>query len=141
MPWEWVAAEESDFAATTSSLHVGRRTGVLIAPMANYFSGPSTAQMRLTMLLIGAAALVAGIYSATHTIEAGASDKDGPFQLDCGTAFDPAPATDFFPAYAQSCAAAVGPWPAVAIALYGAAAIFLIRFLYMMIGPKAPSSP
>lgn len=94
--------------------------------------------MRLTMLLIGTAALVAGIYSATHSIEATAVAPYGnTVTTDCGSAFDQRPARSFFPELAESCASAMGSWPAVSVLLFAVAALFLIRFLYMMIGPKA----
>ncbi|MET4143790.1 hypothetical protein [Arthrobacter sp. UYCo732] len=109
--------------------------------MTDYFSGPSTAQMRLTMLLIGAAALVAAIFSATHIIEASAVAPHGNLvTTQCGSAYAPQPASSFFPDLAASCAAAIGMWPFAATALFAVAAVVLVRFLYMMIGPKTQAA-
>lgn len=108
--------------------------------MAKYFSGPSTPQMRLTVFLIGVAALAAAIYSSNHTVKVETVSGSGrPVAVDCGSAFEPRPPRSFLPELAESCAASIGMWPFVAWLLYATAALFLIRFLYMMIGPKAHS--
>lgn len=105
--------------------------------MANYFAGPSTPQMRLTMFLIGGAALAAGIYTAAHRIEASAANQYGVVHTYCGTAFAPVPSRNFFPELAEACDSALSGYPQAAIAMYAVAGLFLIRFAYMLIGPKA----
>jgi hypothetical protein len=105
--------------------------------MANIFSGPSTPAMRLTVLLIGAAALAAGIFTATVRIEASAANQYGVVDTDCGTAFDPMPTRNWFPALADACEKAISGYPQAATVMFAIAAIFLVRFLYMLVGPKA----
>lgn len=69
---------------------------MVVKPMANYFRGPSTPQMRLTMLLVGTFALIVGIYSGTHEVESSATaDWGGQVHASCGSAFDPYPAGNF----------------------------------------------
>lgn len=93
--------------------------------------------MRLTMLLVGTGALIAGIYSGTHEVESSATaDWGGQVQATCGSAFDPYPSRQFFPELAAACNTAISPWLPLAIALLFIAAIVLVRFLYMLIGPK-----
>ncbi|MEV7475264.1 hypothetical protein AB0N33_16310 [Pseudarthrobacter oxydans] len=112
--------------------------------MPQYFSGPSSPQMRLTMLLVGLVALVAGIYSGTHEIRASAASGHGNVvNTNCGSAFnqyDSELRDANFPALSAACEEAVGVWPVIAFVLLAVAAIILIRLLYMLIGPKiAPS--
>lgn len=91
------------------------------------------------MLLVGTAALIAGVYSGTHEVEASATaDWGGTVDATCGSAFDPYPTRQFFPKLAAACDAAVSPWLPLAIALLAVAAVVLIRLLYMLIGPKIP---
>ena len=109
--------------------------------MANLFKGPSTPAMRLTMVLIGAAALVAGLFTANQRIEAGARNDYGQaVYAYCGTAFDPMPRRSFFPALADACDEAISGYPQAALVMFAVAAVFLIRFLYMLVGPKTSSA-
>ncbi|MDQ0801507.1 hypothetical protein [Arthrobacter sp. SLBN-112] len=105
--------------------------------MANIFRGPSTPAMRLTLFLIGTAALAAGIFTATVRVKASAANKYGVVDTYCGTAFDPMPRRSFFPALADACENAISGYPQTATVMFAIAAIFLVRFLYMMVGPKA----
>lgn len=109
--------------------------------MANLFKGPSTPAMRLTMFLIGAAALVAGLFTANQRIEAGAANDYGQAVYTyCGTPFNPMPRRNFFPALADACADAISGYPQAALAMFAVAAVFLIRLLYMLVGPKTSSA-
>ena len=94
--------------------------------------------MRLTVFLIGAATLAAGIFAAMVRIEASAANQyGGVVYTYCGTAFDPMPRRNFFPALADACENAISGYPQAATVMFAIAAIFLVRFLYMLVGPKA----
>jgi hypothetical protein len=108
--------------------------------MAKYFSGPSTAQMRLTVFLIGAAALVGGVLTAIYEGRVNLTSIYGGFSTQsCGTPFAPRDSEPSFPNLAEACYPVIIPWQIAGIILFIVAGIFLIRLLYMLIGPKIPS--
>lgn len=114
------------------------------ALMANYFSGPSTAQMRLTVFLIGAAALIGGILISMRRIEAVTtfSPAFGPGGAEirfCGTPFAPEGSSPGFPRLAEDCYSAIVSWQIPGAILFLVAGVLLVRLLYMLIGPKIPS--
>ncbi|HEX9229762.1 MAG TPA: hypothetical protein VF885_24455 [Arthrobacter sp.] len=107
----------------------------------SYFSGPSTPQMRLTVFLLGAALFCFGWFVGTRdTLGSALNDYGQVIEANCGTPLDPGRSSNFFPALAESCSAAALPGRYLAIACLILGAILLIRLLYMLIGPKAPSA-
>jgi hypothetical protein len=93
--------------------------------------------MRLTMLLVGVAALVAGIYSGTREIRVSAANQYRVGTPRCGSAFNPIDYDLLFSATREACSEAIGVWPAISLMLLAVAAVVLIRLLYMFIGPRA----
>lgn len=96
--------------------------------------------MRLTMLLVGVAALIGGIFSGTHDIRASAANQYGVVKTSCGSALSQADRDTWFPELREACSEAIGAWPALSLVLFAVATVVLIRLLYMLIGQKTPSN-
>lgn len=96
--------------------------------------------MRLTVFLIGAALFGFGWFVGNLDTSASALSAYGQVvETSCGSPLDPKRSSDFFPSLSESCSAALQPGRYLAIACLALGTIFLIRLLYMLIGPKVPS--
>lgn len=108
--------------------------------LVSYFSGPSTPQMRLTFFLLGAALFIFGLFAGNHEAFATVvTTFDEVRDASCGTPFEPEGPKLFIPLFSQSCASALMPGRTLAITCLVLGSILLVRLLYMLIGPKAPS--
>lgn len=96
--------------------------------------------MRLTVFLIGAALFGYGWFAGHNEATASAFNNYGQVvEADCGSPFYPERSSQFFPALAYACTSAVTPGRYIDIACLVIGGIFLIRLLYMLVGPKIPS--
>lgn len=95
--------------------------------------------MRLTVFLIGTAALIGGIFVSAHQVVGSTTDAHGVYgRTYCGTTFAPMDSVPLLPRRAEDCYGTIVPWQVGGAILFLAGGFLLIRLLYMLIGPRIP---
>jgi hypothetical protein len=127
---------------TTATVLLAVRNECSNALMANYFSGRGTVQMRLTVFLIGAAALIGGILVSMHQIQATTTNEFvGAYKGICGTTFAPRDSSSpFEPHLAEDCYSAIVSWQIGGVLLFLVAGFFSSACSTCSLVPKSPAN-